>query len=271
MKHTIIFFVLMSILHFWGCNTTTSPTDQNKSYLVDIGTKYQYDFGECNNNWKFFKDTVRISMNFVDRKYFSEASFNIFNVSYNEIAGGSAFLENSFWTLLALGQPFIDTNFVGSKMYGYSYLKPIIFNPFSEESQKSVKRDTVFEELYLYQYLTKTPMLFPSMIVQEWSSKVLMDTTVSVINENQKCKRALLYINRFIRPKYSWKKVQYTRPNDDPSLNEFYFDEDGAVYLDKIQMTIIYKPNLGFAEILIWHRSVWGDKYYKWVLKEIKK
>lgn len=270
MKKAIRILIPLLAMYLWGCNSSTTPIDENKAYLVDFGTKYQYEIGECDNNWKFIKDSIRILMTFFDRKYFPEASFNIFNVSDNEISGGAAFLENSFWTLLALGQPFIDTSFVGSKMYGYAYLKPVLFNPFSEEAQKSAKRDTVIEELYLYQYLTKTPMLFPSMIVQEWSSKVLSDTTIKVLGENQKCKQVLLYINRFIRPKYSWHKTQYTRPSEDPSLNEFYFDDDGAVYLDKIQMTILYKTNLGFAEILIRHRSVWGDKYYKWILKEIK-
>jgi hypothetical protein len=271
MKRTIKIFIPLLVMFLWGCNSSTTPTDEDKAYLLDYGTKYQYEFGVCDQNWNLGKDTNIVIMTFTDRKYYPEASFNIFSMSNYEISGGAAFLSNSFWTLSAVGQPFIDTNFVGSKMYGYSYLNPVKFNPFSEEAQKGVKRDTVYEDLYLYQYLTPNPVLFPSMIVQEWSSKILSDTTILVLGENQKCKRALLYINRFIRPKYSWKKVQYTRPSADSSLNEFYFDGDDAVYLDKIQMTILYKPNLGFAEILILHRSVWGDKYYKWKLKVIKK
>lgn len=264
----IIRYILLSILliSIWGCNSTTSPTDEDKGYIMDFGTKYSYTYGRCDENWNFESDTLPVTMNFIDRKYYLEGSFNVFTLSNSSINGEAAFLQNGFWMSSKLGLPFIDSNFVGNKMYGYDVLKSVKFNPFIVGSENSYKRDTAFVDLYFYQYLTQSPMLQPAMLVQEWSGKAMNDTTLLFFGISQKCKQAVLQINRFIRPKYNWQTIKYTRPSDDPGLNEFYFDNDKAVYLDKIQMRVIYKEKIGFAEILIKHRSVWGVIYYKWKL-----
>lgn len=264
----IITFITFSV-YLWGCNSSTSPTEEDKGYLLNYGTKYIYNYGSCDENWNFNKDTISVTMNFINRKYYPEAYFNVFSLSNTAVSGEAAFLEKSFWMSSQVGLPFIDTNFVGSKMYGYDLFKLVKFNPFLQGSENNYKRDTAYVDLYLYQYLTETPMMFPTMLVQEWSGKVLNDTTLNLLGTTQKCKQALLYINRFIRPKYTWQTKKYTRPSDAPELNEFYFDNDAAVYLDKIQMRVIYKEKFGFAEILIRHRSVWGEIYYKWKFKQI--
>jgi len=273
MKKIIIVLISMLSIYLWGCDSNSTTPDKENPYLLETGTNYYYDLEYCDSLWNITSSPIKLTMIFTDRKNYTDYYYNVFSVSSSDQdygKGEAAFLPNSFSMNTRFGMPFIDTNITGDKLYGYQYLDTVKFNPFLPESQSSVRRDTVYDDWYIYQVLKSSTMMYATMLVQEWSSKTLEDTTITLLDKNQKCRQVIIYLNRLIRPKNSWYNSKFLRPSDDPSLDEFYLDEDVAIYADKIQMKVLYKEKTGFAEILIHHRNVWGDKYYKWKLTSIK-
>lgn len=269
MKKIAIILLLVIASYQWGCDSNSSAPDGNSAYVVQEGTNYFYNQWECDSLWNITSDTIKLTMSFSAPKYYPGNAFNVFSVSSADReygTGEAAFLPNSFILNTKFGIPFIDTNFVGEKLPGYASLNTIKYDPFDLEMSKGILRDTVMVEWLL---MTEFFQMIPAMIVQEWSCNVLADTVVNVLGKEEKCKNAEIYLNRLIRHKYDWAMKPFSRPSDDPKLNEFFINDDKEIYADKIKIQLIYKEKIGFVEIFVSHRSVWGNKYTKWKLSRI--
>ena len=269
MKKIAIILLLVIASYQWGCDSDSTAPDGNSAYVVQEGANYFYNQWECDSLWNITSDTIKLTLSFSAPKYYPGTPFNVFTVSNSDKEFGSgeaAFLPNSFILNTKFGIPFVDTNFVGEKLPGYAMLNIIKYDPFDIETNTSILRDTAIVEWLL---MIKFAQMIPAMIIQEWSSNVLADTIVDVLGNEEKCKNVEIYLNRLIRHKYDWAMKPFPRPSDDPKLDEFYTNNDKEIYADKIKMQLIYKEKIGFVEIFVSHRSIWGNKYTKWKLTRI--
>ncbi|HPD34525.1 MAG TPA: hypothetical protein PKV40_09300, partial [Candidatus Kapabacteria bacterium] len=262
MKKNVFIIFAISIL-LWGCSDKSTTPDGDKPYIIASGTNYFYSRLDCDSLWNKTGDTVKLTMTFSDAQYINGMQYNTFSISGDKEygTGNAAFLQNSFILNTKFGIPFIDTNVVGDRISGYSVLNNINYNPFNKDTSNNILRDTSIVELLL---LKEFMSIMPAMIIQEWSSKVLTDTTINVLGDQEKCKNVVICLNRLIRHKYDWGMKPFKRPSDDPALNEFFINDDKEIYSEKIKMQMIYKEKIGFTEILVSHRTMWGNSYYKW-------
>lgn len=276
MKYFRILFLISALIIFASACKET-PTDSTPVPFYPLGTtQYEYKFGYTDSLWNFTSNTEIIIVTFPSQ----ERVQNVFmsNLFINRlgfpIPGCKVIFFDNLFEIFSRGLlPFVDTT---DTKLGFNQLNVIRFKPFDKDYYNQYFRDTTQVELYFdYKEMltpsgTKQFVLAPAMFIQEWkgkSNKTNKDFTIN--NEKHNATGAQIFFNRIIKPTtlQGWK---FIRPSNDPSLDEFYLDNDNTLIADKIEMTFYYKYKIGFLEILCKHRTPEKTKYYKWELTRIK-
>ena len=266
-----LFLVLITIAI--GCGNSTNP-DEDEHYFPNYNTNYVYQYGETDTNYNYIGDIFTNYWVFKGKEYLNDNQFNIVEIlnmgnNFNEKSSFS-FQKDKFTIISRCFQPLFDTTF-SQNLNGYFALNNLFFDPFQSSEKNEIVRDTsIIDFFFLINLIQNKPSIIaPTKIIQELSSNVLVDTNVNYNNKMQLCKNVKIFANRIIRLKNN-TTAKFIRPSTDSTyLNEFYFDNDNAIYADKVELKFIYLKKVGFVKILIKQRTIYGIKYSKWELQNI--
>ncbi len=273
MRYLIYSFFLVLIIIAIGCGNSTNP-EEDEYYFPNYNTNYVYNYGETDANYNFIGDIFTNYWVFKGKEYLFDNQFNIVNIlntdnNFTEKISFS-FKKDKFTIISRYFQPLFDTTF-SQNLNGYFALNNIFIDPFIAFEKNEIIRDTsIIDFFFLINLIQNKPTIIaPTKIIQEVSSNILADTNVEYNNKVQLCKNVNIFANRIIRLKNNTTD-KFIRPSSDSTyLNEFYFDNDNAIYADKIEMKFIYLKKVGFVKILIKQRTIYGIKYSKWELQNI--